>query len=143
MRQSWPEPAVELRLGKIRARLAQDLVGLPKLAVLAFQSLQLCRHIRGNTGAHTTVALGLLHPLMQRLRRAADLGGDRRDRHPARGMLAFVIQNHSHRAGADLGRELVGSSCLSWLHILRSWSLRSTRSGSRTFLGRALDWAAL
>ena len=23
-------------------------------------------------------------------------------------MLAFVIQNHSHRAGADLGRELVG-----------------------------------
>ena len=92
---------------KIRARLAQDLVGLPKLAVLAFQSLQLCRHIRGNTGAHTTVALGLLHPLMQRLRRAADLGGDRRDRRPARGMLAFVIQNHSHRAGADLGRELV------------------------------------
>jgi hypothetical protein len=93
---------------KIRARLAQDLVGLPKLAGLAFQSLQLCRHIRGNTGAHTTVALGLLHPLMQRLRRAADLGGDRRDRRPARGMLAFVIQNHSHRAGADLGRELVG-----------------------------------
>src|SRR5271168_2604514 len=46
---------------KIRARLAQDLVGLPKLAVLAFQSLQLCRPIRGNTGAHTTVALGLLH----------------------------------------------------------------------------------
>ena len=107
-RQSWPEPAVELRLGKISARLAQDLVGLPKLAVLAFQSLQLCRHIRGNTGAHTTVALGLLHPLMQRLRRAADLGGDRRDRRPARGMLAFVIQNHSHRAGADLGRELIG-----------------------------------
>src|ERR1700728_3510688 len=65
---------------KIRARLAQDLVGLPKLAVLAFQSLQLCRHIRGNTGAHTTVALELLHPLMQRSRRAADLGGDRRDR---------------------------------------------------------------
>src|SRR5271156_69534 len=27
---------------KIRARLAQDLVGLPKLTVLAFQSLQLC-----------------------------------------------------------------------------------------------------
>jgi hypothetical protein len=49
---------------------------MPKLAVLAFQSLQLCRHIRWNTGAHTTVALGLLHPLMQRLRRAADLGGE-------------------------------------------------------------------
>ena len=33
-------PAVELRLGKIGARLAQDLVGLPKLAVLPLQSLQ-------------------------------------------------------------------------------------------------------
>src|SRR5580693_8810790 len=72
---------------KIRARLAQDLVGLPKLAVLAFQSLQLCRHIRGNTGGRTTVALSLLHPLMQRMPRTADLGGDRRDRRPARGML--------------------------------------------------------
>ena len=29
-------------------------------------------------------------------------------RRPARGMLAFVIQNHPHRAGAHLGRELVG-----------------------------------
>ena len=43
---------------KIRARLAQDLVGLPKLAVLALQSLQLRRHIRRDTGAHATVALG-------------------------------------------------------------------------------------
>ena len=34
----------------------------------------------------TTVALGLLRPRMQRLRRPADLGGDRRDRRPARGM---------------------------------------------------------
>src|SRR5688500_2659587 len=30
--RSWPEPAVELRLGKIRGRLAQDLVGLAQLA---------------------------------------------------------------------------------------------------------------
>ena len=37
------------------------------------------------------------------------LAATRRDRRPARGgVLAFVIQNHSHRAGADLGRELVG-----------------------------------
>src|SRR3546814_8424607 len=36
-RRSWLEPAVELRLGKIRGCLAQDLVGLPKLAILALQ----------------------------------------------------------------------------------------------------------
>src|SRR5690606_1683458 len=104
----WPEPAVELRLGKIRARLAQDLVGLSKLAVLALQGLEFRRHIRGNSGANATVALRLLHPLMQRLRRAADLGGDRRDRRPARGMLDFVMQNQPHRTGTDLRRELVG-----------------------------------
>ena len=44
---------------------------------------------------------------MQRLRRAADLGGDRRDRCPPRGVLAFVIQNQPHRAGTDLGRKPV------------------------------------
>ena len=33
--------AVELRLGKIRRRLAQDLVGLPQLPVLSFQGLEL------------------------------------------------------------------------------------------------------
>jgi hypothetical protein len=30
------------------------------------------------------------------------------------------------------------SSCLSWLHLLRSWSLRSTRSGSADELARLL-----
>ena len=35
--------AVELRLGKIRRCLAQDLIGLPQLAVLAFESLELGR----------------------------------------------------------------------------------------------------
>src|ERR1700727_2572819 len=34
------------------------------------------------------------------------------------------------------------SSCLSWLHLLRSWSLRSTRSGSR-WLVEGLGSAAL
>jgi hypothetical protein len=34
----WLGPAVELRHRKISARLAQDLVGLPKLTVLPFQA---------------------------------------------------------------------------------------------------------
>jgi len=40
------EAAVELRLGEIRAGLAQDLVGLPKLTVLAQQPLQLRMLVR-------------------------------------------------------------------------------------------------
>ena len=70
-----------------------------------------------------------------------DLGGDRRETATApsaRSMLAFVIQNHSHRAGADASEERTcWSSCLSWLHLLRSWSLRSTRSGSSLHSHRA------
>ncbi len=34
-------------------------------------------------------------------------GGNRRHRRPARRMLAFVIQNHPHNSGADLGGEFV------------------------------------
>src|SRR5690606_16837613 len=37
--RSWLEAAVELRLGKIRRCLAQDLVGLPQLAYLALERL--------------------------------------------------------------------------------------------------------
>ena len=89
------------------AVMRQDVVGLPKLAVLTLQRLQLLCHIRRNTGRATTVAIRLLHPLMQRLRRAADLRRNRAYRRPARSVLAFVIQNQPHRTGADLGRELV------------------------------------
>lgn len=45
---------------------------------------------------------------MQCLRRAADLGRDRRDRRPSRGVLAFVIQHDPNRAVANLRRKLVG-----------------------------------
>src|SRR5215470_1162809 len=38
-------PAVELRLGKISRRLAQDLIGLAKLPVLALQRLEPVRNI--------------------------------------------------------------------------------------------------
>ncbi|MGY4281239.1 transposase [Bradyrhizobium sp. LM2.7] len=49
------------------------------------------------------IHFGLLDPVMQRLRRAADLGRDRCHRRPARAMLARVIQNHPNRTGPDLG----------------------------------------
>ena len=81
------------------------------------------------TPARPAVALGLAHPLMQRLRRAADLGRDRRDRRPTRGMLARDPKPSAPRGLAPRARTC-SSSCLSWLHLLRSWSLRSTRRGS-------------
>src|SRR3954454_4754947 len=89
------------------ARLAQDLVGLPKLTVLPFQGLQLLGHLSRNAGPLSAVDLGLLDPVMKRLRCAADLGRNRCHRRPARRVLAAVIQNNPNRAGPDLSRKLV------------------------------------
>jgi hypothetical protein len=88
---------------KIGARLAQDLVGLPKLTVLPLESLQLLGHLGRNAGPLPAVDLGFPDPVMQRLRRAADLGRNRGHRRPARRVLAGVIQNHPNRTGPDLG----------------------------------------
>lgn len=46
--------------------------------------------------------------MMQPLRRAADLPGNRNDRRPARRMLRLAVQSHPRRTLADLGRKLVG-----------------------------------
>src|SRR6185436_7912833 len=105
--RSWLGSAVELRLGKISRRLAQDLVGLPELPVLALQRLQAIDHIGRSTRSLAAVDLSLLDPLIERLWRAADLGGNRYDRCPPRRMLDLVIQNHSHRSGANLRRKFV------------------------------------
>jgi hypothetical protein len=101
------EATVELRLGKIRARLAQDLIGLAKLPVLPLKGLELGSHVAGQARSVPAVALGLLHPFVQRLRRAAYLACYRHDRRPSRRMLVLVIQHHPHRAGTDLRRKLV------------------------------------
>ncbi len=71
------EWAVEFCLGEISRRLAQYLVGLTKLAVLPLQSLHLLGHIVRQACSLTAIDLGLLHPFVQRGRRAADLGRDR------------------------------------------------------------------
>src|SRR5580704_238409 len=72
--------AVELRPGKIRARLAQDLIGLAKLPVLPLEGLEPGCHIARQARLVPAVALGLLHPLIQRLRHAAYLARYRDDR---------------------------------------------------------------
>ena len=101
-------PAVELRLGEICAGLAQDLVGLAQLAVLALQGVQLGGHVGGDAGAVAAVGLRLLDPLVQRLRRTADPGRDREDRLPARWVIALTLQQEPHCARPDLGTAIAG-----------------------------------
>src|SRR3546814_8517847 len=80
------------RGGKTGRRLAQDLVRLPELAVLPLQLLD-PRPIRARRPRpRPLIALGLPHPPAQRLRRAADLAGNRADRSPLRAVLARMLQ---------------------------------------------------
>src|SRR6266446_6757171 len=80
---SFPKGAVELRLGEIGRRLAQDLVGLAEFTHLALQGFQaICRLCR-DAGALPGFNLCLLEPLVQRMRRAADLLGNRNHGRPS------------------------------------------------------------
>src|SRR3984885_6549731 len=92
---------------KISASLTQDLVGLTQLAVLPLQRLELGGHVRGQARLAPAVALSPANPLMQSLCSAADLARNRDQRCPTRSMFMLVIQNHPHRAGSHLRRELV------------------------------------
>ena len=74
-------------------RVAAEIAGLDPAAVRA--------------GAHAAVALEPLHPLIERLRRAADLPSYRGNSRPTRGVFALVIHNHPHRTGANLRRKHV------------------------------------
>lgn len=60
------------------------------------------------------------------------LAGDRRDRRPSRGMLAFVIQNHPHGSGADFRSKLV--RCLAHSHSTVSKVGASGKSGGGSLL---------
>ena len=49
-------------------------------------------------GRFAGIDLSLLHPIQQRVRRAADLCRYRLTGTPAGGMVSLVIQNHPHRS---------------------------------------------
>jgi len=87
---------------KISRCLPEDLVGLPELAHLALERLDPRALVSGWTGSLASIALGLSHPVAQRLARAADLSRNRVDRFPLRAMLALMVKNHPHRALANL-----------------------------------------
>jgi hypothetical protein len=86
-----------LTSGEIRAGLAQDLVGLAQLAVLALQR---------DAGFAAGISLGLVHPTAQRLGRTADLGRDRHDRCPLRGVLRSMLTHHPDSALTHLRRKM-------------------------------------
>jgi hypothetical protein len=94
-------------LGKIRRRLAQDLVGLTQLADVAFQRLHLVSDLGRDASALAAVHLRLLYQLMHRLRNAADLLDNGIYRRPSPWVIALVIQHHPYRSLADLRRALV------------------------------------
>jgi hypothetical protein len=80
---------------------------LPEFPVLTSQSLRSLSSLCPHTSTSATVDLGLLDPIMQRLRRAADLGRNRAYRRPAGGMLALVLQYHPDRPLTDFRRKHV------------------------------------
>lgn len=87
--------------------LAEDLVRLPQLAVLAFEGLILLGHLAGDTGPLAAVDHDLIDPVIQGLRRAADLRRDRQNGLPMRSMLALIVQNQTNCAFAHFGGKLV------------------------------------
>src|SRR5690606_30499796 len=104
--------------------------GLPKLAVLPLKSLYLLGRVRRQAGPLAGIDLGFLHPIQQRVRRTADLGGDRLAGSPAGGMISFVIQHHPHGTLAHLRGKLVRRFARHGSILFGSWSLWQTRGGS-------------
>src|SRR5690606_31030065 len=95
---SWLEAAVELRLGKIRGRLAQDLVGLAQLTHLSFQGLDPLAFAAGLAFTFTAITLGLAHPTAQRFGCTTHLGGNRADRCPLRLVVVLMFPYQSNRS---------------------------------------------
>jgi hypothetical protein len=112
---------------KISRRLAKDFIRLPEFPVLPLQRLQALGNFARNAATHAAVGLRLLDPLIERLRRAADLRGNRSHRRPPRGMILLVLENQPNRACA-LPAKIGSLSCLPSLHLLKVRSLRQTRS---------------
>ncbi|AXA44925.1 hypothetical protein DLJ82_6955 (plasmid) [Rhizobium leguminosarum] len=70
---------------------AQNLIGLTKLPVLPLQFVHPCGSVAWLACPLAALHLGLLHPLVKRMRRAPDLGGYRGNGSPPRRMLGFMF----------------------------------------------------
>ena len=88
---------------------------LSQLAVLAFKGLHLLSHLAGDTGPLAAIHLGFVDPVIQGLRRTADLRGNRKDCLPTRSMLALIVQ-HQSQARSRTSGEYVFVVLLMMLH---------------------------
>src|SRR5690606_4005984 len=98
--------AVELRHRKILLRLAENLVRLAQFAILPFKGLHLLGHLGRDAGALAAVDFGLLDPVVQRLRGAADLRRNRHDRLPARRVLTSLSRTSRTARSRTSGENL-------------------------------------
>ena len=80
-----------LRLCEKRAGQLQDFVGAAQLLDFALEILEALCLGRGDASTMTAVDFLALDPLEQGLQHAADLGCDRLDRGPQRGVLPAVL----------------------------------------------------
>ena len=74
---------------------------------IALRPARTLGHLARNACALAAVDLGLLDPVVKRVRRATNLCGNRRDRLPTRAMLALVVENHPHGAFTHFAGKLV------------------------------------
>ncbi len=79
----------------------------------------------------TPIAISLLHPFTQRVRRATNFPANRDHRCPVSGGARLRASAPSATHGREQQMKTCLSSDWSWLHLLRSWSLRRPRSGSK------------
>lgn len=100
---------VALRLGKIRGGLAQDLIGLLQLAVLALQGLDPLAFSSGRAFTTPLITFGLTDPATQRLRCSADLGGNGADGRLLGGVVGLVLEDHADRPLTNFRGILLGS----------------------------------
>src|SRR3954453_5365625 len=80
-----------------RDGFAQDLIRLAKLSLLPLQRSDPLTFVTGEPSPMPPVALGLPHPLPQRLACAANLRCNGSNCRPLRSMIAAMLQHHAHR----------------------------------------------
>src|SRR5680860_378164 len=108
--------------------LTQDLVRLPKLAVLALQLLQAPLLIQACALHGDLLSLSEPHPLTQRLNGATDLLRHTPDRRPLRLVILLLLQHQPHGALPNLTR--VPTLLTHEPHPLKERTLRESRDGS-------------
>jgi len=83
-------------LGRKTPPPLHGLVGPAQLEVLPLELLEPMPLLGRQAGPPALVPLGLAHPLPERLRRTADLLGDRGDRRPLRIVRGLVLHDHPY-----------------------------------------------